>query len=629
MAQPSFRRALSPSEPNHPERRETNGTTRSATLAFALLMGGAASALLLAGRAEQGNLGVYLICAGVAMVACPPRARVHWRAAAIAAAFVGCAALSLLPAHLFPTPEWRRALAGVPDLPLPGTVSAAPGQTLFWLGILAVTIMTGLFALTQPVRSQRLLTFALAGVGFCGVYAAVSIFAKLAGWHLTDFAGTPFGFLPNRNHTATLLVTGSILSAGTLAITFRERRWVAADLAVASLTLCATGLLFFSGSRAGVLFLLGGLAVWVSGIGGAHRSRPLLLAAVVAIGVSVGLFLTVKTDAQVRLLQSIPVFRSETRAAADKTGNPPEPEQGGITNDDRWRIYRDTAGMIREAPWTGSGLGTFALVFPAYRRALLNDSLVLHPESDWLMVAAEMGLPACVCLVLLVVWIFRTWRPERNHPYWPLRWGFVVAAGAALLHGMVDVPIHRAALGWWVLALLGLALQPGRNAAPETGLSSRRLARTLFVLSGVGACLLGGRLVRAEWFGGPALPPYAAKQAQTRILQVYKQGDTEKAMEQARQAVRAFPLVPPLYFPTRLPVAPLRGHRPGGGPGVSAATPAKPAGLRGAPGTGPGVAAGRPRHARPASTWRLSGGRNACANSRWGKAARPRPCASS
>ena len=503
--------------------------------AFLLLGTGAAAAIALAGGAEQGNLGVFLLFAGTALLLCPPLVAVRWPLW-LAAALLGlCSAASLLPARWFHSLLWRQSLAGVPDLPLPSTVSAAPAQTLFWLGVLAVTGLTGLFTLTQPVRSRGLFTLALAAVGFCGLYAALSLFARLSGWHYPFGSDATFGFFPNRNHTATLLVTGSILAVGVLGVAFRERRWLAADGAVAALALCVVGLLFFSASRAGVLFLGVGVVGWVAGLGGVHRHRPLLGVVGIVALVAAGSFLFVKSDARDRLLGS----------ASGSTAT-----RASLTSDDRLRIYHDTLAVIRDAPLTGTGLGTFSLVFPPYRQSSANLTLVLHPESDWLMVAAETGLPALACLGALVVLALRGWHPARQHPYWPLRWAFLAAAGAAVLHGAVDVPAHRAALGWWVLVLAGLALQPGRapDDRPRLSVLTRRLTRGVFVLGGLLAWALGFRLVRAEWFGGPPLPPYVARQAEAVVDRAYHRHDNEAALDAARAAVKVSPLASPLYY---------------------------------------------------------------------------------
>ncbi len=536
--------------PQHRPSRSAPDQPRSAMIAFALLLGGAAAAMFLVGRADQGNMGVFLLCAGAAMIGCPPLAKVNPWIAGMAALFLLCSGLALLPARLFHVPVWRQAYMAAPDLPLPETVSAAPEQTVFWLGVLIVTVLTGLFALTQPLHSRGLSTFALAGAGVCGTYAALSLLAKVPGSPHPFSDGATFGFFPNRNHTATLLVTGSVLSVGLLGVAFRQRQTRAINIAVATLTLCVAGLLFFSESRGGVVFLLVGVIGWVAGLG-RYRNRALLIAVALVLTVGAGLFLTLKMGARDRLLDSMRVGTARSTGDAVPNGETAGgPQAGGeIAADDRLRIYRDTMDMIRDVPLTGTGLGTYSLVFAPYRQTSANGNVVLHPESDWLMVAAEMGLPAAVCLVGLLALVLCGWRPSREHPYWPLRWGITMAAGAALLHGCVDVPIHRAALGWWVLVLAGLSLQPGRVSQEGRGTgNSGWAARSVFALGGVLAVLLGGRLVYAEWFGGHALAPYVARADQREVAQTFARGDLEGAIERARQSTRTSPLASPLYY---------------------------------------------------------------------------------
>ena len=502
--------------------------------------------MFLAGGAEQGNLGVFLLFCGAALLACPPRAKINLAVWLAAAALGLTSAASLLPVRLFRPPLWRKELSAVPDLPLSSTVSADPHQTEFWLAVLAVTILGGLFLLTQPLRSRRLLGLAAGAVGVCGIYAGLSIFAKLSGWVFPFAGGATFGFFPNRNHTATLLITGSILSVGILPVAFHERRWLTVDWAVAMLTLCVNGLLFFSESRAGVLFLLIGIVIWIAGLGGKHLNRSLLLAIVIVSVVGLTLFSTLKSEARDRLLGSVyrthPVAKSTSTDATDF-----QMPSGEISSDDRLRIYHDTLRVIRDAPWTGTGLGTFSLVFPMYRHDSASNTLVLHPESDWLMVAAETGLPGLLFLFVLIFLVLRAWQPSRGHPYWPMRWAFCSAALTAVLHGFVDVPVHRAALGWWIVVLAGVAFAPDR-AASETQRTGGWFARSLFIMGGLLSLILGVFLVRAEWFGGSALPPFVAKHAQVEILRKFNQGNNDAAFEQARQAVIVSPLSPSLYY---------------------------------------------------------------------------------
>ena len=580
----------------------------SPVAAHALLLGGAAAAVFLAGGAPQGNLGVFLLCAGVALVACPPRVRVEGRLWAAAAGLVSCAAMAFLPARWAQGTHWRQAVAAAPAVVLPGTITAAPGETAFWLAVLALSLLIGLFALSQPVRARGMFWIVLAAVAVCAVYAGLAMYAKLTGWKYPFSGGATFGFLPNRNHSATLLITGSVLAAGLMGVAFRDRRWLAGDAALLGGLVCTVALCFFSESRAGVLILCAGGALWLAGLGSRHRPARLLMVAAVAGFVAGGLFLAFRSPARDRLLDTVgirvgggggggkaamPVPTSVPTAAGTDGGSAvAAPSAGGAPADPpsefRVAIYRDALAMIRDQPWTGTGLGTFAAVFPQYRRASLVPFVALHPESDWLMLMAECGLPAFGCAAALVALALRRLRGLAEHPYWPLRWGCAAAAAAALLHGAVDVPAHRAALGWWVLALAGLALQRkpaesgGRTAGgggeavgtgarnfnaetrrtrrlaeeeeegggrEERGRWQRKAQHAAFVLAGVGALALGGTLVRAEWFQGPSLPPFEADGMPWRLFRAYQHKDYAAGEALARRTLRAAPLrASPYYY---------------------------------------------------------------------------------
>ena len=83
---PRSHRRASPSIPDDPR----------ALLAHALLLGGATVAVFLAGKPQQGALGVFLLFAGVALIVCPPRVAVEWRLWIVSGLLVGGSALSLL-----------------------------------------------------------------------------------------------------------------------------------------------------------------------------------------------------------------------------------------------------------------------------------------------------------------------------------------------------------------------------------------------------------------------------------------------------------------------------------------------------------------------------------------------------
>ena len=523
--------------------RHTAPSAPASVFVHSLLLAAVSATVFLAAGPAQGSLGIFLLAAGVALTFCPARVKVEWPLWLCAAGLVGCGALAFLPARWFPAPAWRTVLGGATAIHLPSTVTPVPWETGFWLGLLGLSFLTGLFLLAHPVRSRTLLWLAAAGVAMCGVYAALSIYAKQAGWHYPFAGGATFGFFPNRNHTATFLVTGSITALGVLTVGLREGRWTFSALVAAAMTACVAGLFFYSGSRAGVIFLIVGTLIWVSGLGGAHRSMPLVVS-VIALAVSAGLLFVVSGgEARARLLGSnASPTASPTPSPLD--ANPPPGEDRDAAPDFRVLIYKDAMGLIKDAPLTGAGLGAFAPVFAQYRHASLSASAALHPESDWIMLAAEAGAPALVFILAVAMLLLLRVRGAADHPYWPLRWACMAAAAAAALHGIVDVPAHRIALGWWILLLAGFGAQAGGKRDAKRSI----IQRGLFVVGGLAALALGVGLIRAEWFGGSALPPFAAGAAQAKIAATYERGDMLAAYEQARDAVEVSPLAAPLYY---------------------------------------------------------------------------------
>lgn len=515
-------------------RSASSGASWFSPAAHLLMLIGATFAVFLAGVRTEGNIAAFLLATGLALLACPPRVRVDWKTWAIALALPAAASLALLPHGFLPTVEWRRQLLAA-GVPLPGSISPTPRETLYWLAILSVAVCTALFALAHPLRSRTQLIFATLAVTVCGTYAGLAIYARQTGW---EFPLSPnpneFGFFLNRNHTSTFLVSGSVAALGILGVTFRNRHWFAGTLAAICLAICVAALIFFTRSRGGIVVLLGGTLLWFAGIGSAHRSKPLLISfgAVFLAGILL-LFTSPGTvrDRLVKLSGSV----KERVVSADPNAAP---------LDGRVPIFQDTLRLIRDQPLTGVGLGNYRYVFPMYRERAIWEAPVSHPESDWLMLAAETGIPGVLALLAGIGFLIHRIWPMRSHPYWPLRWALICAVLAAACHGFVDVPAHRVALGWWMLILAGIGFQ----GTPREPLAASRVQHGLFIVAGLGAIALGTFLFRAQWLGGPSSPPLAAYEAEVEIIGLRFDGKMEESLNAAHAAIRTFPLAHFLHF---------------------------------------------------------------------------------
>jgi hypothetical protein len=218
--------------------------------------------------------------------------------------------------------------------------------------------------------------------------------------------------------------------------------------------------------------------------------------------------------------------------------------------DGRIAIYQDTWSMARQENWTGVGPGQFPLVFPQYREKTnaSNDAQCLHPESDWLMMLAETGSPATLCLLAGVVAVFvSAVRQTRRGRARFLRMGSLVAALLLCLHGIFDVPGHRIGLAWAAGLLLAISFRPtaGNGSGPVPGRSP--MGQHGWRALGLLLSLAGLSLIFAQWNKTPLLPSVQAHQRMIEAKRLYDQD--QAAYERAKAEGRDYqpdPAVDPL-----------------------------------------------------------------------------------
>jgi len=213
--------------------------------------------------------------------------------------------------------------------------------------------------------------------------------------------------------------------------------------------------------------------------------------------------------------------------------------------DFRIPILVDTLEMCRDFVFTGSGLGTYASIYPFYSKRSLREEVALHPESDWLLLSSEAGLGASLLILAWLALLCRQLIKLKDSPGWPLRWAIATAVLTAVLHGFVDVPLHRPGLGWWVMVLAAIAFSA--NPAPQ-GARNSPITRRIFVPVGVLLFLMGAGFIHAQWFGGPPGPPFLAGAAQSRIVELSCQGKPADAETLARKTLATLPMARGLYF---------------------------------------------------------------------------------
>ncbi|HEY0793067.1 MAG TPA: O-antigen ligase family protein [Chthoniobacterales bacterium] len=405
-----------------------------------------------------------------------------------------CGLVSFMPVRWFGEPAWHAAVhEAVPGLTR--TVSLQPWQSLKGFGLMFAATFFGVW-LIQWRPPDRTASLQLLPVGIAAL-ALVSLAAHFRGVAVPGWQPSQgFGPLPNRNQTGSLMALGAILALAFMARAIRKRDW-RAPLWSCVFLLCLTAVLL-ANSRASLCLLALGTVCWLL------QRLKLSLKGLALAGGMMALIAAVALSMGASLVSRMPEL------VANGLGF-------------RGKIYQDTFRLVASAPLQGVGLGNFGVLFPLVRDHSLSLERVIHPESDWLWLASEMGLPAVLCCGVAIAGLLTrpvraTTRGEKD-----VLVAGMIGVSAFLGHSVIDVPGHR--LGT-VLPLMLVAANCTRSTLlADGGKWIPRLSRLL----GVGLVLFGLFLARE-------------KAAAAELRQVLMAGDWEAVERTASQALVRTPL---------------------------------------------------------------------------------------
>lgn len=126
----------------------------------------------------------------------------------------------------------------------------------------------------------------------------------------------------------------------------------------------------------------------------------------------------------------------------------------------RVALWRDVAKLIRAHPVTGVGLGCFEFAFTKFQSTELT-LVIDHAHSDYLELAAELGIPAAVILFALIAYTLtrstRTSLRTPSHRDRAIAFGAIAGASALLVHGAVDFNLYIPANALIFAVLLGIS----------------------------------------------------------------------------------------------------------------------------------------------------------------------------
>ncbi len=382
------------------------------------------------------------------------------RAKLLLLAFIIIMGKEFAPWQLFGGTLWRREMMGM-NVALPWTHHPEPARLLDGMlsAVLAVTWLAWVRTLTAD-RTRRLwVAWILAGTGT--ILAAVCFTLKpdpahpfaIFGMRYTE-GWTGWGTFPNRNHTASFLAMAALCSLGCTMWGISKEKKPGIVIGALS-TLITLAALLTSKSRGGLVAFVVGLFVLLAMVVWRYRDRRSLVIAGGCVIV---------------VLAVVAVFGGQVMERFTSH------EGGIVSNQTRVLVWRETVRIWRDAPLFGHGIETFTQIFPIYQRVDLDGRTVLHPESSWLLLLAEIGIVPLALLVLGLAAFLRSNLPasmERRSGFY-LTAGALAGAVALLTHAVFDVPAHRWATLGFGLALVAVAF-PFRGGSAEGRVSRRAL----------------------------------------------------------------------------------------------------------------------------------------------------------
>jgi len=134
----------------------------------------------------------------------------------------------------------------------------------------------------------------------------------------------------------------------------------------------------------------------------------------------------------------------------------------------RTALWRSTAAILVDRPWSGIGAGTFAAAYPYYQPASLAG-FYRHAHCDWLQTLAELGVVGALLAGLALAAACLPVRCDQNRERpvspWLVRAAALGLSGVAL-HAIVDFPLRAPAVA--VTAAFYLALVGFREGRKHT-----------------------------------------------------------------------------------------------------------------------------------------------------------------
>lgn len=432
--------------------------------------------LLIGGSAQGIAFNVFLQLLAIGLLAWAALTRrpsmVSGEARFLSWVIVGTAFLFLLQLVPLPPALWTA---------LPGREPVAAGYRMLgmdlpwlpWSLTPQQTIASGL-ALLPPLavyagivrlgayRSNWLAGF-LVGATLLGVALGAFQVSSQSGYlYPYTSRGLAAGFFANANYLGTLLIVAIPFLAAIVA-----RRKGSAKRAGSR----EVGLMAMAGG--GLTLLILGLAL--------NRSMAALILALPAILASALIVIKPAVGPRKWLLAAAALAAVGGILAystiPEVTGN-----EASVSIATRQDIYRNSAGIAAETFPAGTGIGSFAQIYPRSENPDMVDStFVNHVHNDYLEVVLETGLAGLLLIITFLFWwarnCVRIWRSPVSGS---MARAATIASAAILAHSLVDFPLRTAAVAAVFAMSVALMAEPRSRRHFDEGEEARlRPARHL------------------------------------------------------------------------------------------------------------------------------------------------------
>jgi O-antigen ligase len=262
------------------------------------------------------------------------------------------------------------------------------------------------------------------------------------------WGGWIFGPYVNHNHYAGLMEMLIPISICYLVALWQQPRYRRRVATAAFPLLIAIASVPLSGSRGGLLALLVeiillSVILWRHLPGAGHRRVAVAGALSIAAAATVFLWLDPGQISQ-RLRTVADVHRA------------PEATLG-----ERRLLTRDALHIFAHHPWLGTGLGSFATVYPRYR-SFASDLEWDHAHNDYAEALAETGIVGGVlilaALALFATAAFSNLRKRLDSASGWIRLGAAIGCCGLLIHTLADFNFHIPANAAWFSLCAGIAI---------------------------------------------------------------------------------------------------------------------------------------------------------------------------